>query len=206
MNFIPSFLRPKKEPASEPVPPKAGQYDYALLDLLGTDILRQAIAESNIAVADAQRLCTEIREKGMQSAYWGITIAIGLLTVFITAASWKVRLLVAPLFIILLQFLYRVGAHIIYRKENYTGGGTEENLLDQQLVDYLQTLEPKYRYPFFLSFDLKGKEGSYNSINAETERMQRQYERAVKRLFWSIIVYGIFVILTLAVCLYFRAM
>ena len=63
-------------------------------------------------------------------------------------------------------------------------------MLDQQLIDYLQTLDQLHRYPFFLSYNLKAKEDATNSINAETDRMQRQYERAVKHLYWSVIVYA----------------
>lgn len=193
MNFLPSFLCKKQQPTPKPAKPtpKAGKYDYALLDLLGTDILRHAIQESNIAVADAQRLCKESREKGMQSAYWGITIAIGLLTVIVSTVRWKVRLLLAPLFIIMLIFLYRVGAHIIYRKENYTGGSTEKYMFDQKSIDYLQQVDEEHKLNVFLSIRLMGKEDAANSINAETERMQTAYEKAAKFLYRDIIIYSI---------------
>lgn len=199
MNFLPSFLRKKQKPSTEPATLKAGTYDYPLLDLLGTDILRHAIQESDIAVADAQRLCTEIREKGMQSAHWGITIAIGLLTVIVTTVRWKVRLLLAPLFIIVLIFLYRVGAHLIYKKENFTGGSTEKFMFDQKFIDYLQQVDEEHKLNVFLSVRLMGKEDAVNSINAETERMQTAYEQAAKFLYHAVILYSVFasVILTL---------
>ena len=178
-------------------------YSQKFLNFLGVDILRDYINESNLAIAEAQRYCTEVREKGLWTMGVLSTIAIALCVALysIKDISLFAGVLIVCLSLIIAYAMYKIFKGIIKKKISYYGGNTLTNMLPQIVIDrLLETNGDEEKNCQHLYLMLDRKEEMFLQINAEIKRMQGCYTKTTSQ---SMIAFAILIIAYLLAFLLF---
>jgi len=178
-------------------------YSQKFINFLGEEILRDYIDESNLAIAEAQRYCTEVREKGLwtMGVLSTIAIALGVALYSIKDISLFAGVFIVCLLLIIAYAMYNIFVNIIRKKISYYGGNTLTNMLPQIVIDrLLETNGDKEKNCQHLYLMLDRKEEMFQKINEEIKRMQGCYTKTTSQL---MIALAILLIASLLVFLLF---
>lgn len=160
-----------------------GDYRQEFLNFLGEDVLRDFLSDNNLAIAEAQKFSSEVREKALQTMGLLATFA---LAIFVALYSIPGLSIIAGATMIILLFILAIGMYIIFNeiikeKKNQFAGNSIRYLLPQATIDRLDnTSNEDEKMCQHLYLMLKDKEEVLDAATAEVERMQKHYKRATR--------------------------
>ena len=169
-----------------------------MLEILGEDVLREGIKESDLAIETAQRLSGEVRSKalGTVGVLATFVVALFVATYEIPQANWLFHTCCVCLMAVFGYGIMNLFWGIIYNKENQNGGSTLSYLFNQATLDGLAAAkDDAERVRLFLFYSLGQKEAVCNKIDEETGRMQACYKNTMTWVFFLatgvLILYGL---------------
>ena len=160
-----------------------GDYNQEFLNFLGKDLLRDFLADNDLAIAEAQKFSSEVREKALQTVGLLATFA---LAIFVALYSIKNLSIIASATMVVILCILAVGMYIIFKeiiieKKNHFAGNSIRYLLPQTTIDRLvNAIDEKEKMCQHLYLMLRDKEEVLDAATAEVERMQKHYKRATK--------------------------
>lgn len=166
-----------------------GDYNQELLNFLGEDMLRDFLADNNLAIAEAQKFSSEVRGKTLHTIGLLATLALAL---FVALYSIEGLFLWGRIAISIIIGITMIGMlwlfnGIVWEKENQFGGNSLKYLLPQTAIDRLDnTRNEKEKMCQHLYLMLKDKEEVLDAATAEVTRMQKCYKQAMRFLLWSL--------------------
>lgn len=158
-----------------------GDYNQEFLNFLGKDVLRDFLADNNLAIAEAQKFSSEVREKSLQTIGLLATFA---LAIFVALYSIQDLTIIASVTMVAILCILAIGMYIIFNeiikeKKNHFAGNSLRYLLPQTTIDRLaNTIDEKEKMCQHLYLMLKDKEEVLDAATAEVEKMQKHYKRA----------------------------
>lgn len=166
-----------------------GNYNQGLLNFLGEDVLRDFLADNNLAIAEAQKFSSEVREKALHTIGLLATLAVALFVALYSIkglSTWG-SIAISVIIGITVIGMLRLFNGIVWEKTNQFGGNSLKYLLPQTTIDRLDnTRNEKEKMCQHLYLMLKDKEDVLDASTAEVVRMQKCYKQAMKFLLWSL--------------------
>jgi len=165
-----------------------GDYNQEFRNFLGEELLRNFLADNDLAVAEAQKFSSEVREKALQTIGLLATFS---LAIFVALYSIQGLSIIAGITMSVLLFILAVGMYaifkgIIWEKKNQFAGNSIRYLLPQTTIDRLvNTRNEEEKVCQHLYLMLKDKEEVLDAATAEVDRMQQCYKRAMKFMLQS---------------------
>lgn len=183
-----------------------GDYNQELLNFLGEDVLRDFLADNNLAIAEVQKFSSEVRDKALHTIGLLATLALALFVALYTIkglSAWGCFAFCVIIAIIGVG-IFKLFNGIVWEKTNQFGGNSLKYLLPQTTIDRMaNTDNEKEMICQHLYLMLKDKEEVLDAATAEVERMQKCYKQTMKHLLWSLA--GFVTLFLLAYVLYLLA-
>ena len=160
-----------------------GDYSQEFLNFLGKDVLRDFLDDNNLAIAEAQKFSSEVREKAQQTMGLLATFA---LAIFVALYSIKSLSIIGSATMVALLCILAIGMYIIFKeiikeKKNHFAGNSIRYLLPQTTIDRLaNTDDEDEKMCQHLYLMLKDKEEVLDATTSEVKRMQKHYKRATR--------------------------
>jgi len=181
-----------------------GDYNQEILNFLGEDVLRDFLADNNLAIAEAQKFSSEVREKALHTIGLLATLAVALFVALYSIeglSPWGSIAISIIIGIIVIGMIWLFNG-IVWEKENQFGGNSLKYLLPQTTIDRLNnTRNEKEKMCQHLYLMLKDKEEVLDAATAEVARMQKCYKHAMKFLLWSLTGFLTLSLLLFLLCL-----
>ena len=178
--------------------PMANHYTKGMIDLLGYDIIKSTYDATLLYIEDAQKLSSELRTKGLQTAGLLITLIVTLTTGVCAVGNLFAKVVMIVLAIVLIRCLRGIFKGIILRKENVSRGNVQSNLLNQDMINTLYAANEKMRKSIFLASQLRSKEKAAQKLNEQTAKMQESFEKTTKAMItlitWTLYIASVFAI------------
>ena len=181
-----------------------GDYNQELLNFLGEDVLRDFLADNNLAIAEARKFSSEVREKALHTIGLLATLAVALFVALYSIeglSPWGSVAICIIIGITVIGMLWLFNG-IVWEKTNQFGGNSLKYLLPQTTIDRLNnTRNEKEKMCQHLYLMLKDKEDVLDAATAEVARMQKCYKQAMKFLLWSLAGFFTLSLLLFLLCL-----
>lgn len=181
-----------------------GDYNQDFLNFLGEDVLRDFLADNNLAIAEAQRFSSEVREKALHTIGLLATLALAIFVALYSIEGlslWGCIAISIIIGITVIGMLWLFNG-IVWEKKNQFGGNSLKYLLPQATIDRLaNTDNEKEKLCQHLYLMLKDKEEVLDAATAEVIRMQKCYKQAMEFLLWSLVGFFILSLLAFLSCL-----
>lgn len=181
-----------------------GDYNQDILNFLGEDVLRDFLADNNLAIAEVQKFSSEVRGKALHTIGLLATLAVALFVALYSIeglSPWGSIAISIIISVIIIGMIWLFNG-IVWEKENQFGGNSLKYLLPQTTIDRLDnTRNEKEKMCQHLYLMLKDKEEVLDAATAEVARMQKCYKQAMKFLLWSLAGFLTLSLLLFLLCL-----